>query len=422
MYRNLIELPHYAKWMKPKQARHIDTYKELNEEMELIERMKRAEIEKKEEQKNNKEYIHIFQVVDEYDDEELGDEDGLGDSEEVLDKDGNKLSDAQLMEMSIDKQTKGNSPNTELSLVIEEKIRRRIKKSPLSKPDSITPGQSRGDLWLIYREVIARNYINFFNHIFFGAFMETRAIQTCPIVPHLHDTSKKEYRDRFYTWLDEHCSIDSNDDFMPRYRQMTQERMLPMGIRSRRFRREATIFNWEQGMELMQDYLGMQCSTILHDIVYAKKMDVCKDREHPCFESLCITLFIYMVEHESRDKSFKFMGKCYIQHTDIDESTLKWINEDRLYGYPRPPIIIESLNRYFVNVARFDEETCQVTRMQFECQDMIHAILSWVYYIHIFYKSTLRVKMAVNMENWYKQFFLPPKASINLSEVINNKK
>lgn len=432
-YRNLIELPHFKKWAKEKKERKPDTYKEL-EEIELIEKLKKIELENKNYiQKMNQDidegkFKHIFHVDDE-DHQPLNDTDSedSDESDDALYTDSDLLKRATQVNSttttsssSSSSSSEVNYDNNEIRKRIEKKIRKRIKKSPMAKPDTVVPGINRGELWLVHRDLITSKFIQIFNHTFYGAYMECKVLQNCILANHNFDCNTSEYRERFYTWLHEHCEIDTNDDFIPRFRSMTQERMLPMGIRSRRFRREATASNWEQGMELMQDYLGMQCSTILHDVIYGKKVDICKDKNHPCFESLCITMFGYMVEHSSRDKSMKFNRKLYIQPTDIDADTIKWLTQPRLYGYPRPPVIVEVLNRYFINLSVFNDSKGNFEIVMYECQDMIHAILSWVFYLHQNHGSQLRFEIPVDMSHWYNQFFVPPKPPMSLNDMFKN--
>jgi hypothetical protein len=172
----------------------------------------------------------------------------------------------------------------------------------------------------------------------------------------------------------------------------------------------------------MQDHLGFQCASILHDVLYAKKMDVCSDPHHPCHESLCIATFIYMFEHSSRDKSYKFNGKFYLQPTHLNEDIIVWLKQTRLFGYPRPPIILEVLNRYFVTFIRPDEANGTLENVAIECKDMIHCILTWIYCLHTYYKSILRVELAVDCSKWYAEFYNEKAKPISFEDMLKNQK
>lgn len=451
--KELIELPHYSRYTKPKVARQPETYEEL-EEIELIQRVKKMELEKKMNQDTEMADVskstHIFQFEDSHHEQDTAHEDGndrYKDDEHEETQNSGKTNHSELLQLSlksiqeiIHTQTSSSSSSSsssstqasvespliyernEFAKKLEHKIIESRNKSPLAASSSLIPGANRGDLWLLYKDVIASSFVSTFNHIFYGAFTEASVIESCTHIQNMYETDLPVYRERFYTWLYNHCLIDSNDDFMPRYRFMCQERLLPMGLRSRRYRREATAHIIEQGMELMQDYLGIATSTVLHDVVYAKKLDVSKDKTHPCFESLCITQFAYMLEHGCRDKTFKFNGVIYIQPTDLSTEKLKWIKQTMQWGYPRPPIIVEALNRFFVNFVKRCEKTDEYKIYMTECTDMVHAILTWVKIFHLEYKSILRFSVAVDLSDWYQEFFVEKKKKMTFAEMLNCKK
>lgn len=277
-------------------------------------------------------------------------------------------------------------------------------------------GGNRGEYWLLYKESIIRRYIPLCSHILHAALLELKILDGYEIILSSNITTwpinYNNSRKRFDIWLQKRSNVDTNDNFGPRFRKLAQERMLPLGSRSKRYRREATMFNNDEPMEILQDQLGYHISSRLHDMFYYDRKKIASETDHPIYDSLCLFMLSYIIEHESELPSFSFWNHFYISASDIHNiKKLELLKQKELYGYIRLPIIIDILNKIYVHtwysVPGITNTIYESNKngVIYECKDMIDAILVFLMLISRDHQNILKLEQDIKFHTWTKRFF-----------------
>lgn len=182
-----------------------------------------------------------------------------------------------------------------------------------------------------------------------------------------------------HAWLLDRSKYQCADDFTMRYHAMVYEAWLPMHSRAQRNRCKMTQFDQAMALQVMEEELGVDTAVSLTEMVAVDIKEVVKDKNHPMYNYLMLSMFNYVMTTTCK---VKFFEEYYLpswqqsrQLQKIRENNDKWV----ALRTERRPMIFQIGTLWYVQ----NQREMQV------CEDATDALLRWMSIIRKTYKDKL---------------------------------